>query len=81
MDLAGCRCVRNVPNASHISNVTGLRQDGLLNDKPQSRWSCQLPECYMTFDLNQSFILDELIVCKEGQQNLGRCGGIRGRLK
>ena len=35
----------------------------------------------MTFDLNQSFILDELIVCKEGQQNLGRCGGIRGRLK
>ena len=76
--------MRNVPNASHISNVTVLRQDGLLNDEPESRWSCQLPiaspisECYMTFDLKRSFILDELTVCKEGQQNLGRGGGYGG---
>ena len=79
--------MRNVPNASHVSNVTGLRQDGLLNDEAESRWSCELAiaspisECYMTFDLKQSFVLDELIVCKEGQQNLGRGGGIRGRLQ
>ena len=79
--------MRNVPNASHVSNVTGLRQDGLLNDDAESRWSCELAiasaisECYMTFDLKQSFNLDELIVCKEGQQNLERSGGIRGRLQ
>ena len=66
--------MRNVPNASHVSNVTGLRQDGLLNDEPDSRWACEpaiasaISECYMTFDLQQSFILNGLTVCKFGAE-------------
>lgn len=57
-------------------NTRTARQDGLLNDVPQSRWSCEelldgdITECYITFDLGSSQTLSKITICERHRRSI-----------